>query len=433
MSTKTTAKKGIVNAVNLIRSESSQAYQDAVPMVTTRSLIQEIANPIMNYDVFKNEFISGLVNRIALTKISNMVYDNPLSIFKKGSVPLGTDIQDIFTNPAVAERYEMNDVAMQKLLTVTDPDTKVAYYRRNRQDLYTVTISNEQLTGAFVSWEALEDLIASITNSLYSGNYIDEFKYTKGLISGAVDNNKVIMTKVNVPTDETSGKAFVKTARNLYSKFKFPSSNYNAYSKLGGTGNPVITWTTPDRVALIIRSDILTEIDVDVLAAAFNIDSAKLMGRIYEVDQFDNPNVLGVICDESFLQIYDNNFKFTEFYNARTMTWNYYLHAWGTYAISPFANAVALVTELPANPTTAIDIISDDLTITKTVPKTFEFAVIPPDTTYTVTAGTVSNVTTEISGNNITVTVADDYTDPTVTIPLTSGSITQNLVLTVNS
>ena len=34
-----------------------------------------------------------------------------------------------------------------------------------------------------------------------------------------------------------------------------------------------------------------------------------------------------------------------EEYNGRVMATNFYLHAWGTYAISPFANAVALVTE----------------------------------------------------------------------------------------
>ena len=31
------------------------------------------------------------------------------------------------------------------------------------------------------------------------------------------------------------------------------------------------------------------------------------------------------------------------------MATNFYLHAWGTYAISPFANAVALVTEIPSS------------------------------------------------------------------------------------
>lgn len=63
---------------------------------------------------------------------------------------------------------------------------------------------------------------------------------------------------------------------------------------------------------------------------------------------FKNDNIIGVLCDESWLQIYDNLFRFDEFYNARVMAWNEYLHAWGTYAICPFANAVVLA---KANPT----------------------------------------------------------------------------------
>ena len=35
------------------------------------------------------------------------------------------------------------------------------------------------------------------------------------------------------------------------------------------------------------------------------------------------------------------------------MSWNEYLHAWGTYAICPFANAVCLATAV-SKPATAI-------------------------------------------------------------------------------
>ena len=52
-----------------------------------------------------------------------------------------------------------------------------------------------------------------------------------------------------------------------------------------------------------------------------------------------------IMCDESFLQIYDNLMRFDEFYNANVMAWNEYLHVWSTYAISPFANAVCFATD----------------------------------------------------------------------------------------
>lgn len=372
-----------VKTFNFIRNNSTEAFVQTVPAATDDN-IQTIANILFNdaYQPMLNEFVTNLINRIALTIVRNKSYSNPLSIFKKGSIPLGTDIQDIFTNPAIAEKYEYSNTAMAKLLTITDPDTHVAYYRRNRQDLYTKTISREGLQGAFVSWEKFEDFITSITTSLYSGNYIDEFEYTKDLVNGAYVNNKVIVEKVTNPTDETSSKAFLKKVRALYKKLSFPSTKYNAYSKFSGANGLIKTWTDPDRVVLIIKADAMAEVDVDALASAFNLDKANFLGRVIEVDEFDSPEIVGVICDESWLQIYDNVFRFDEFYNARVMAWNEYLHAWGTYAICPFANAVVLATEEPT-PATAVAFSSNvELNLNESPAyKTLEITVTPTNST----------------------------------------------------
>ena len=353
----------------------------------TKTNIGEISNILFNdgYQPELNQFINNLVNRIALTIVRNKSYDNPLKIFKKGSIPLGTDIQEIFTNPANAEPYEISNEAMAKLLTITDPDTKVAYYRRNRQDLYTKTITREALQAAFKSWDDFDEYVASITNSLYSGNYIDEFEYTKALVNGAYANNKVITQNVTKPVDEKTSNAFLKQVKNLYDFMTFPSSNYNAYSKMSEDPKPVITWTDEDRICLIVRADVMNNVDVDSLARAFNIDRANFAGRVYKVDKFENDELLGVICDEAWLQIYDNIFRFDEFYNARTMAWNEYLHVWGTFAISPFANAIALVTK-ESTEVTSITINASPIALEMTSPegKSLDITVEPEGATTTI-------------------------------------------------
>ena len=341
---------------NVVRENMNEVYMNTLPSATEDN-IQTISNILFNdaYQPMLNEFVTNLINRIALTIVRNKTFNNPLAMLRKGSVPLGTDIQDIYENPAEAEQYELSNTEMAKLLTITDPDTHVAYYRRNRKDLYTKTISRENLQGAFVSWEKFEDYISTITTSLYSGNYIDEFKLTKALVDGAYDNNKVIVETVNAVTDETSAKAFIKKARALFNKMKFPSTDYNAYSKFSGAKGKITTWTDEDRVVMIVTSDVMAEVDVDVLARAFNIDNTKFLGRVIEVDKFENEEIQAVICDEAWFQIYENIMRFDEFYNARVMAWNEYLHVWQTYAICPFANAVILATKQP-NPATAITV-----------------------------------------------------------------------------
>ena len=414
---------------NVVRENATKVFMETVPSATEDN-IQAISNILFNdaYQPMLNEFVTNLINRIGLTIIRNKTFSNPLSILRKGSVPLGTDIQDLYENPAEAEQYELSNTAMAKLLTITDPDTHVAYYRRNRKDLYTKTISREILQGAFVSWEKFESYISAITTSLYSGNYIDEFELTKSLVDGAYDNNKVIVETVSAVTDETTAKAFIKKCRRLFNKMKLPSTQYNAYSKFSGAKGTIKTWTEEDRFVLIVTSDVMAEVDVDVLARAFNIENTKFLGRVIEVDSFENEEIQAILCDESWFQIYENLMRFDEFYNARTMTWNEYLHVWQTYAICPFANAVVFATAQP-KPATAISV--SNVSVVKDATANVTVTLTPSDATTELefisgneTVFTVSStgVVTGVSEGTGKLTVnTDNGLSDTATVTVTAG------------
>lgn len=414
---------------NVVRENASKVFMETVPSAT-KDNIQAISNILFDdaYQPMLNEFVNNLINRIGLTIIRNKTFSNPLSILRKGSMPLGTDIQDLYENPAEAEQYELSNTAMAKLLTITDPDTHVAYYRRNRKDFYTKTISRENLQGAFVSWEKFENYISAITTSLYSGNYIDEFELTKALVDGAYDNNKVIVETVSAITDETTAKAFIKKCRSLFTKMKLPSTKYNAYSKFSGAKGVIKTWTEDDRFVLIVTSDVMAEVDVDVLARAFNIENTKFLGRVIEVDSFENEEIQAILCDESWFQIYENLMRFDEFYNARTMTWNEYLHVWQTYAICPFANAVVFATAQP-KPATAISV--SDVNVVKDATANVTVTLTPTDATTELefisgneTVFTVSStgVVTGVSAGTGTLTVkTDNGLSDTATVTVTAS------------
>lgn len=414
---------------NLVRENSSKVFMETVPSATEDN-IQTLSNILFNdaYQPMLNEFVTNLINRIGLTIIRNKTFSNPLSILRKGSMPLGTDIQDLYENPAEAEQYELSNTAMAKLLTITDPDTHVAYYRRNRKDLYTKTISRENLQGAFVSWEKFESYISAITTSLYSGNFIDEFELTKALVDGAYDNNKVIVETVTAVTDESTAKAFIKKCRALFNKMKLPSTQYNAYSKFSGAKGTIKTWTEEDRFVLIVTSDVMAEVDVDVLARAFNIENTKFLGRVIEVDSFENEEIQAILCDESWFQIYENLMRFDEFYNARTMTWNEYLHVWQTYAICPFANAIVFATAQP-KPATAISVA--DVSVVEDATANVTVTLTPADATSELefisgdeSVFTVSNlgVVTGVSAGTGTLTVnTDNGLSDTATVTVTAS------------
>ncbi len=330
--------QSLVTMMNTIRDNASPTYQERVPQAT-RDNISAVGSPLLQYSDTMNEFLNALVNRIGLVLVRNKEARNPLAVLKQGSVPLGKDIEEIYTNPAKAETYNPKST---DLLAQVTPDTKAIYHRLNRRDRYTVTISNQQLRTAFIEWEKLDELISSIVSSLYSGNYIDEFLLMKQTFASAIANNKIITQEITAINSAETAREFITTARTIFTNMGFPGSGYNAYSKSGGKGDPVITWTPPEDIRFIIRSDVQAYTDVNVLASAFNMSKSDFLGQTLVVDDFDSAtNCAAIIMDKSYTQIYDNLFEMTEFINASNLTYNYYLHVWQTYSVSPLVNAVA--------------------------------------------------------------------------------------------
>ena len=273
-----------------------------------------------------------------MTIVRNRTLKNPLSVLKKGGIPLGKDIQEIITNLTSAEKF---DAEGTELLKRNKADVKAIYHRMNRQDQYTVTITRQQLQTAFISYSALQNLLDSIVNTLYSSDNYDEFILMKNLFASAINENKIL----NLGVDDilTNPKDFVKNVRTCSSNMVFPSISFNSYNKVNSSNEKkLITWTPKENQILILRSDVETEIDIEVLAVAFNMSKTDLLTRTLVVDSFGSASdTYGILCDSSFIQVYDNLQELTNFYNPKGLYYNYYWNHWQTYSMSLFANAVA--------------------------------------------------------------------------------------------
>ena len=339
----------IVNAV----IETSSTLKDNIPLATNATL-QSTGGAIMQYTPFMNEFINGLVNRILFQEAHNMTYDNPLRIFKGVDIPYGTDVQDSIANPAVATPYDSS--AMSDVLSPASPDVKTVYYRRNRQDKYKVTVYDAVLAGAFTNADTFNNFVSMILNTLTSGDNIDEFKLMKGVVGQAINDGNINKTSLTVGADHRAfAETLVTDLRAKYLQFQFPSTKYNCYQKMAkakGIENatPLTTWTSPDRISVLVRADVAAFTDVEVLAKAFNMSKADFLGRQVIVDSFgdtgDAAKTLAIIADNTFLRTHDNRFQMAETpYNASTLSRTYFLHHWETMACSPFANAWAFTEE----------------------------------------------------------------------------------------
>lgn len=408
----------LATLLNTIWTNADQDYKNRVPQATDTN-IQEVGNPIIEYSETRNHFTDALVNRIAFSVVSSRKARNPLANLKKGTVPLGQDIQDIFVNMQKAETFNPNST---DLLKTYKPDVKCAYYRMNRQDKYSVSISVDMLKTAFTSYDNLKRMIDGVIESIYSGEIQDEFLLMKSLVTSSVYRGVVHTEKITKPTTEATGKAFVKKLRTLAGLFKFPSKNYNmykAYANANGLSDAkdVVTWTPQERLVLLCKTELLASVDVDVLAAAFNLGKAEFLGRVVEVDKFDDDDVIqAIICDESFFQVWDN-FSSTEvFRNGDTLTTKYIYHKWQTLAVSPFANAVCLTSaDIPP-----MSIDAADVTVvageTVTLAPKFSPDVDALDRTITFESDDTSTAT--VSNKGVVTGVAAG----TATITITSGA-----------
>jgi hypothetical protein len=328
----------MISIVNGILAEGSTQYASLVPSAT-RSNIASVADPILTYAAVQNEFLTALLNKVAMSVIYQKTLTNPMAILKKGGMPLGADVEEIFVNMAQGVTFDPTGAT---LLTQHKPDVYSMYHRLNRKDQFPVTVSRQQLQTAFVSWDALEQLTTAIINSLYSGDNLAEFVLMKNLIADAITASEMVTVAVTQIEDADTATDFIKAIQNGSSFMTFASSSFNKYSTLNEEANPIVTWTPVEDQILLIRADILNAVKIDVLAAAFNLSMADFKTQVLPVDNFGAATTCyAVLCDKAFFQVYDNLNEMSQFINPQALATTFYWNHWQTMSLSYFANAVA--------------------------------------------------------------------------------------------
>lgn len=352
-----------VDILNAIRNSASTNYRDFVPTANnSMDSIRSIGEIIMQYTPLQNEFLNALVNRIARVIITSKMYTNPLSMFKKGLIDFGETIEEIFVNIANPHEYDVAE-SESKVFAREIPDVRAAFHTLNYKKFYKQTIQNKDLNQAFLSWDGISDLISKIVNAMYTAANYDEFVTTKYMLAKAILDGRLTPITVN----SGDAKSAVTKIKGVSNAITFMSNNYNVAG--------VQTFTDKNDQYLLVNSQFDSEIDVEVLASAFNMSKAEFMGHRILIDGFgtldiarlnalfkDDPyyeepsqdtlNALNaipaVLIDKNYFMIFDNMYEFTENYNGQGLYWNYFYHTWKTFSVSPFANSVVFVPDTPS-------------------------------------------------------------------------------------
>lgn len=450
----TNVSKDVINAI--LNEGWSVNYRDYVPITATDAdSIRDIGKIIMDAPNLRNAFATDLINRIVLVIVTSKMYENPWARLKKGKLDIGESVEEIFVNMAKAELYNPAGSA-ETVFKRSIPDIRAAFHVVNYQVFYPVTIENEDLSMAFTTQNGLYNLIEKIYETLYTADAYDEFNVMKYLIAEHILAGHIKVVDIPpVQESETNIRTAVAKIKATSNKMKFQTSEYN----LAG----VKTHVKHENQTIIVSADFDAMMDVQVLAAAFNLEKAEFLSKRLLVDSFgsiDIPrlaecapelcqnivydtdghvisaelknisaedlnrlnSIPAVIIDDDYMQIYDRLITMEDIRNPKGLYTNAFLHCWKIFSISPFAPAVTF----SVNVLTRLSV-----SVTPAAANTVKGGNVNLQAVVTGTGFFDRSVTWSLSGANSTGTVitaagnlhvADDETAKTITVTATSNA-----------
>lgn len=333
---KTFATTNPADVYNAIRNSASLEYKNRIPIATQENIEDSVLSALDAYEPAFNEFLFNVVNKIGLTLVTSKYFDNPLSVFYKGKLNYGTTVEELFINLIKAEEYNP-EKAEKTVFQRALPDVRAAYHTLNFQNFYKVTIQDGDIDLIFTNANGIFDFINRIVERLFTSSEWDLYLTTKQLaIEAAKDGH---MFPVTIPSGETKDdlETIIATINGYSNIITFMKNRFNY------AGVDTLTKFPEQRV--LIDAMFEAKVGVKVLAEAFHMEEARYKAERILVDDFGElTDVVAMLVDENFFQIYDKKNKTKTMDNGEGDYRQYWYHVWKIFSTSPFANAIVFTT-----------------------------------------------------------------------------------------
>ena len=321
----------IMSNADIINAALGSDFSDRIPAATQANMA-EVGEAILNYAPAKNQFLDCLFNKIGLTLISTLEFENPFARYRGQNIPYGDTVEDIYVG--LIEGYEYDK-------TNTDPfgqqagNVTAIYHTINVELQYKVSVNDALLRRAFRSANGLSDLVTKLVASTVESADYDEYLNTcKMLSSNDILGAQVVMG-AKTGTAATDAKTLTKAIKNVATQMRFVGKKFNRLQK---------ECSTPyGRQLVIIRADMRDSIDIDFLAGLFNMSKAEIVDRIIEVPEFiDKDYRAALVVDERGFELHKALVDGGLIYNPQGKYTNHFYNNWEIISWSLYRNAVAL-------------------------------------------------------------------------------------------
>jgi hypothetical protein len=227
------------------------------------------------YEAHSNEFLSALVNKIVYQVVDSVEFTNPFKKYDSFPVKFGDTIENIAVELPRGYKYDRN---------ATDPfgkktnAVKTLYATINYEMQYETTVYREDLRRAVLSEYGLMNLTSSILDTLGTAMALDEYEATLAMLSNGDIYANGIEELSKGATDADTAKLMTTTIANAVSAMDIlmTANNKQHYT----------TRTPKDRTLLVIKYDLLNQINFDYLAGVYNLSKVELLDNIIKVDSF---------------------------------------------------------------------------------------------------------------------------------------------------
>lgn len=333
--------------LELIKDHAPIDYQRRIPDAT-KGNIDDVFHKIFSNSQTKNEYADGLVNVIGRMYVVARSYQNKLAIFKTEAMMMGDTIEEMGVGLTKAHRYDPSRNYLEgEIFGQHRPDIKVAFHKQNRQDYYPITVTEVMLKRAFYTPTGMSNLVAQILESPISSDQWDEYLLMAKVVGKM--HKMGAFWKVNVPdvsnvsSDSQAAKFLLRSARAWAERLGFISANYNlARLETSIKQSDLIFLVTPESKAAI---------DVEALAAAFNVTYAELEARTITVRQEDIGinGFQALLTSEEFFKVADTYLENTTANNPVGVHQNYFLHHHQIVSASPMVPGILFTSTEPSD------------------------------------------------------------------------------------
>ena len=261
----------------------------------------------------------NMVEKIAKQALYMIETDDHLYPLEKGDIDNGTDIEQVVVQLASGNAFN----ADRDAFSATAPSLAVRYFKTWTSYQYDTKVTKDDIRKVMMPGRSYTELADMIVGNLAQSYMQENYEIIRDMFADATVRANC-MKKVGTATNNNY-KDILTQIKNAVSGLKFVNTTYNAAG--------IKRRTRAEDIIILMPYTIKNAMDVNELAAVFNLSKDEIDARIIEIDPAKADAIY--VLDRNAAQIYTRVYEMESIRNPANKSSYFYLTVDKMYAMSP--------------------------------------------------------------------------------------------------